>query len=217
MLGDQYEVFMRAAVDEPALYKSVEAQLRLGDPTLLRWEFLSGLGLPIGECDPSKVPELQEPWDRFLTQYARGLVVDELSNLPGNIQMDGDQMIIWRCMTVRRDWMDGEMWERPLGVCWTFDPEFADAHFGYLGSPDEVRMVMKALVSPFDVDWQATVELNALDEYLTDEEREIRLKEDSVVQLVSVQFSDEESPRDVSHLRLVLPAGATAPSMALAM
>jgi hypothetical protein len=61
----------------------------------------------------------------------------------------------------------------------------------------------------------ATIELNAVDEFVTGEEREIRLLENAVVELQSLRFRHEDDIRDVSHLQASLTAGASAGPMAI--
>lgn len=162
-------------------------------PLPLEFAFMQGIDDP-SSFDPGRPGEHGGAYERFLgrkVQEALGAALDRIGN-GFMVEPDG-RIRLWRSIVVAEGWERGEVFERPLGLFWAFDPEYAVAHHG----PSVAGMrtvVLEGLVDPDGIDWELTVTLNAVDEATVGEEREVRLLASAKVELVAAQGID------VSHL-----------------
>lgn len=84
----------------------------------------------------------------------------------------------------------------PLGVFWSWDPEWcggADAHWGAVDAADLPLIHLVASVPVCSVDWQTTL-LCAMDYLCGDDERELRLKPDARMTLLSMSVDGVSVP-----------------------
>jgi hypothetical protein len=103
-------------------------------------------------------------------------VLWQLSNL-----FTGDTLRVYRVITAPPTWKPDS---RHPGIYWSWDQNAAEAHWGDF-SDGNVKWEMEADVSYNQIDWPKTLIQNALADY--ESEREIRLKENTPVNLISVK------------------------------
>jgi hypothetical protein len=121
-----------------------------------------------------------EDFDEFVAEYSVELVSEAVANIQFDADISADGIRIWRSIMVDADWLDDGLHARPLGVCWSFEKGAAECHYGdFSEGLREIRI--EALVDPDDVDWPATLRLNAT----MDEEKEIRVGDDAFVTVLS--------------------------------
>jgi hypothetical protein len=127
---------------------------------------------------------------------------------------DGDEvhLPISRSLHVSSDWHRKEALERPLGLCWSWDSEAAfpwDAQT----VKDGMTITISGLVTLEDIDWKATLIQAALG-CVSDDEREIRVKDSAMVTVEAVyqrfRHGTDWVKLDAPELTgTVLPAGTT--------
>jgi len=102
-----------------------------------------------------------------------------------------------------RDLKEGNLGEyKGVGIYWTWEREWA---YSYSNTLDEISVVLKAIISKKEINWEETIKQNTLnDSYREKKEKEITLKEGSRVEIVDI-FLEGES---------VLKAGKTIHSIA---
>jgi hypothetical protein len=216
MLWGEHERFLEQSISKRELIEHATSEIRR-DTYYVEQRFAAEHGIEFHEQLLLDDPEIGVQFDQFLEMVGYEKVSEALDNLVERTESRADKIAIWRCITVSRHWMETEMLSRPLGICWSYDPSFAKAHFGSYGHGSEVSLVIEGLVDIQDVDWQRTVLLNAVDEFTTGEEREIRLRDDAFVELVSLRFSHEDGIRDVTRFDLHLAVGTEARQAAFAI
>ncbi|MNU31204.1 hypothetical protein D3C71_197220 [compost metagenome] len=150
--------------------------------------------------------EVRADYEKFVHGRAQDRVEEAISELSWLSVEDG-KIHIWRSITVKPDWVQRGITERPIGICWSHVESAAEAHFGSFSEGNR-EVTLHALVAIGDVNWQASVTLNAQCE----EEREIRVREDALVEVLSATWSSEERGGAFvkEEIGLVLPAGRTA-------
>jgi hypothetical protein len=120
---------------------------------------------------------------RFIAEFSGDLVAEAAAGIQFGADVSEDGLRIWRSIMVDRDWLDHGLYARPLGVCWSFEEGAAECHYGdFSVGLREIRV--EAFVDPADVDWATTLRLNAR----MDEEKEIRVKDDAFVTVVSAAW-----------------------------
>jgi hypothetical protein len=150
--------------------------------------------------------EIRADYEKFVHVRAEERVGAAINDLAWLKVADG-KIDIWRSITVKPDWIQNGIMEHPLGVCWSHVEGAAEAHFGDFSAENRL-VVLHGRVSIDDVDWQMSVITNAQAE----EEREIRLKDDSIVEVLSGEWAPEvRGGNFVSEvIGLSLPAGVEA-------
>jgi hypothetical protein len=141
-------------------------------------------------------------FDEFVAEYSEDLVADAAIEIQYSTDVSEHGLRIWRSIMVDRDWLDNEVNTRPLGVCWSFEEEAAESHYGDFS--DDMREIrVEAFVDPSDVDWATTLRLNAL----MAEEKEIRVKDDAFVTVLSAVWVGHRHTEDVEAMTTNIFAG----------
>lgn len=114
-------------------------------------------------------------YQRRLRHWAEERVYDALSNIEwlgrhGTIP-------IWREITAPANWTPDA--QHP-GIYWSWDQHAAEAHWGNFDGGN-VKWLMHARVAMKNVDWPATLAMNANPDY--ESEKEIRLKPNTPIKL----------------------------------
>lgn len=157
----------------------------LSPGSLVCWEYAVSVGHP----DPDSLDSANEPgFADFLFTRAAQLVESKLARLAGSIDENDGAVCLYRGLFVDREWIDGDITGRPIGVCWSWDYDFAIAHRGETGSDTPIDVRLVGLVEMESIDWTETVILSATDEYVTGEEREVRLLPQAVVEVAAVDW-----------------------------
>lgn len=136
--------------------------------------------------DP-RLPEHADEFGDFLRGKAREGVARAAHVLAHGILRRPDGRIeLWREIVVDPLWDRGEVYSRPLGTCWAFEPGAAEAHWGE-GGPGRIRIVVHGAVDPAGADWAETVALNAVSgDTLGEEECEVRLRPEARVEILGL-------------------------------
>jgi hypothetical protein len=129
--------------------------------------------------------ETRADYEKFVHGRAQERVEAAINELSWLKEVDG-RINVWRSITVRPDWIQNGITDQPIGLCWSHAEDAAEAHFGNF-SEDHRLVVLHGMVSIEDVDWQTSVITNAQAE----EEREIRLKGDAIVEVLSGTWAPE--------------------------
>jgi len=166
--------------------------------SLISYEY----GCHIGADDPTSVdPNTKDgvsaDFAEFATYRAKDLVEEKITALAQAIDENDDTICLYRGLYVSQEWIEGDLSDRPIGMCWSWDYEFAIAHHMAdpgNGEPIDVRVV--GLVKPSDIDWNATVILAVTDEYVTGEEREVRLRPDARIAIAGVDWRPASCDND---------------------
>lgn len=146
-----------------------------------------------------------EAFENFISGYADELVSTAAAEIECNIEVSQDGIRIWRSIMVEDDWLQNGIRSRGLGVCWSFERDAAECHYGdFSEGMREVRL--EALVDPGDVDWHATIRLNST----LEEERELRLRDDAFVHVVSAVWIGEGDAIDIDERDVAAGEGAFA-------
>lgn len=157
---------------------------------LIAFECACDLGLenPI-DYDPKSGGVLAPEFLGFVDRRANELIAEEIDKLSGLLDADG-RLTVHRSMIVEESWLQAELNPRDLGVCWTWNEADAIAHHAhnFEGSTDGIEIRLRGRVHCDQVDWTATVALNAGDDYFTGTENEIRLKLGSLVEVDRVEW-----------------------------
>ncbi len=101
---------------------------------------------------------------------------------------DNNEITIWRAMTVDDNWLSKlEKGSIRIGEFWSWSESGAEAHWS---EGHENKVVLKAKIKEYYVDWKETYELNIHPNY--NEEKEIRLFKNTLIRLEEVIFNDEK-------------------------
>lgn len=142
------------------------------------------------DFDPTQDESLVAEFNEYLDWRVREIVGEEISRLAYDIQVEGTVLLVYRSIVVPYSWGVEDVGSRSLGVCWSWDWQFAVPHSGG-GNANEVKEVkLSGKVEVNGIDWEMTVALNAMNSLIGEDEREIRLREDAEVML----FKVEEGP-----------------------
>lgn len=144
-------------------------------------------GLHVRSDDPDRlVPRDDARFARFLQAHAAEAVERAVETLSRVLDENDGYLCLYRGMIVPADWLDGDLCARGLGQCWSWDYEFATPHRGPAADGQAVEVRIVATVAVQDVDWTATVAIQASEAYLTAEEREVRLLPQAMVSVAAV-------------------------------
>lgn len=176
-------------LDIEAIVEDVKERL-LGDssPGLgVFVKFASSIGLDDeDDFDPRKNDQYRAAFAEYLDDEVRDLVNEQICRLQIDVPVENDELVIYRTIIVPVAWTAERLDDRPIGVCWSWDQQYAVAYVGG-GSVDEDQEVrLTAAVDVAAVDLEATVALNACNEYWGEDEREIRLRDDAAVRVFGI-------------------------------
>jgi hypothetical protein len=194
---------IEATVDETSASEEVSEYLLCTEEDMMQHEYSWRIGEDDVDFDDD---ETRADYEKFVRGRAEDRVEEAISELSWLSAADG-KISIWRSITVKSDWIHNGMTEQPIGVCWSHVESAAEAHFGSF-SEGLREVTLHGLVDIEDVDWQASVTLNAQCE----EEREIRVKGDALVEILSATWSPEARGGESANeeIGLCLPAGKEA-------
>jgi hypothetical protein len=151
-------------------------------------DFARERGVEDQDCfDPRVDADLMSHFDIFLEEKVTEVVNEEIGRLAYDVQADNGLLTIYRSIVVPKAWGIDDLDSRPLGVCWSWEKQFA---VPYSGGGDEETHKETRLTGKVElayVDWVLTVALNAQNAYWGEDEREIRLGEDASVDLFEVE------------------------------
>lgn len=156
-----------------------------GSPMLMQFSGEQGNERQGYELDPGESPELMQAFKNFLQQRVPKLLHETIDDLVDSVEIEDEELHIWRAMKVSPEWLAEGLDQGGLGVCWAFDPSGAVAHDG-AGGDESLDVRLHAKVNLYFVDWSETIVLNTVDVYTVGEENEIRLKPEASVALLSV-------------------------------
>jgi hypothetical protein len=143
------------------------------------------------EVDPREGPGFTAHFTEFVIGKARALVAEKADELATVLDDNDGTICVYRGLSVDRSWIENDLTARPIGVCWSWDDDFAIAHCGECDGSDMIDVRVVGLVRVQDIDWTETVTLAASDVYVTGEEREIRLNTDALVEIAGVDWRPE--------------------------
>jgi hypothetical protein len=111
-------------------------------------------------------------------------------------------LTIYRAMTL----VDiKDMKTKGVGVCWTWDEDSAEAHYGKF-APEYVKYTLKVQVQEGDINWEGTIRLN-LDPDIGESEKEIRLKKGCHPLLLAWRRNEEEWQVPLRQWRSITASG----------
>ena len=155
------------------------------------------------DYDPRGKDGLDPDFHAFVRWKAKERVDEEMDRISHECVVEDGLVVLWRELVVDADWIDGAFRDRPIGICWSWDRNFAVAHYGTdIGKPGRVKALVKALCEPDAVDWQMTVTLNAAAHYTVGDEKEIRLHHDRMIEIETImthegRFAEVTPSREV--------------------
>lgn len=190
-------------VDEASASAEVSDYLLCTEEDMMQHEY----SWQIGEDDIDyEDDEIRAAYEKFVHGRAEDRVEAAVNELAWLDVADG-RIHVWRSLTVPTDWIRYGIAEQPIGVCWAYSEEAAEAHFGNF-SQDLREVTLHGLVAIEDIDWQASVILNGQ----CGDEREIRIKDNAMVEVLSATWSPAASGGTFSteEIGLILPAGKIA-------
>lgn len=136
--------------------------------------------------DPRSAGLVSE-FNDFLDEKVSEVVSEEISRLTFDVKGEDGALAIYRSIVVPNEWSVHDLSARPLGVCWSWEAQFA---VPYSGGGDEKSDMEVRLTGTIDVDcvnWELTVALNATNAYWGEDEREIRLHDDAEVSVGQIE------------------------------
>ena len=179
-------------LDREALVSGVLAVILedCGPGSLLAMEFAMEAGIGDWEdFDPAGDTGLRSAFHDFALAVAGERVGDEIGRIGGELRDEGGRLVGWRAISVPPSWPQEDWADRPAGVCWSWDPDFAATHMG--GQAGTRPAVLKARFGADCVDWFETVRLNAASRYTTGDEKELRLLPGVEVEISEIVLLDE--------------------------
>ena len=126
----------------------------------------------------------EEAFSEWLENYVDERVSSIAYYLQNRFTIEGGEIVLYRKLTAPTDWVEqGGLTSRGLGEYWSWDEHAAEAHWGeFKEGTDEYLMVGSALQR--DIDWVTTIVANIDPAY--EDEREIKMKDNSTVKLQAV-------------------------------
>lgn len=124
---------------------------------------------------------------RYCQNYYATESIRVETQIKQNAMQNGGMIQAWRSVEVPM----GKRYDvtaQPLGVFWSWEP---DADLNQM-MPKVNRVVLEGLISPDHVDWFKTLSRNV--SYLFEEEREIRVLDNSPIRLVGIEADTELVP-----------------------
>lgn len=169
-----------------------------GPGAKLAGDYAIQMGFEDYESFDPRDPEHWPDFDAWARDLAAARVDEEADRILEEVTVQPDGILtVWREMIVPRGWIEDEMEKAPLGKCWSWDPSFAIAHQGHgWNDPDRMTVKMQALVPVDDIDWDETLALNAAGEYTVGDEKEIRLLDEAVVEVIRIERAAFDQPYD---------------------
>lgn len=137
--------------------------------------------------DPRHDEDLMSDFDLFLQEKVADVVNEEIGRLAYDVQADDGSLAVFRSIIVPNCWGIDDIDARPLGVCWSWDEQFAVSYVGGGEQEKSKEVRLSGKVELHGVDWELTVALNAMNAYWGEDEREIRLGDDAQVMLFKVE------------------------------
>lgn len=123
-------------------------------------------------------------WTKYELEYLADNFISDIKKL-----IKDRKLIIWRAMTVNKEWESRLAQAKHLGIYWSWDSESAEPHWGY-DSNSPFTVIMQATVDETSVNWDETIQMNINPGYT--EEKEIRLVKGSKIQILSIKIDDKE-------------------------
>jgi len=103
--------------------------------------------------------------------------------------IDGDELSIWRRITVPDNWLEHlEKQGNRLGIYWSWEPNAAEEHWGY--DENKRLALIESLIKVDYIDWINTIRLNMDPE--AEEEKEIRLFKNTPLQIINLEIDGEK-------------------------
>jgi hypothetical protein len=180
----------------------------------------------VGDNEFWEMPDFHQQLDAFAGVIAMREIWTALETLGAKIPVQKDQVRIYRSLIVEPGWMGKEMFDRPLGIFWSYDRAGVGA---YDGSPKKLEnpleILLTADVALSDIDWTETLALKAGSRYAHGEEFEIRLLTTASVTLQNIEWRKNDFanwcpkqlpsehlwvPANFAHKGIVLSAGVEA-------
>ncbi|TLX15930.1 hypothetical protein [Rhizobium sp. MHM7A] len=134
---------------------------------------------------------------QFVRTRAQELIDEKIGRLAEEIDENDGAINLYRGLLVNAEWLKSDITSRPVGVCWSWDYEFArwydpDVN-GKLATcapeiEEEIEVRLVSIIEIDDVDWTETIRLNASELYTVGEEREVRLKANAKVEIAGVDW-----------------------------
>ncbi len=138
------------------------------------------------EFDPRSAGLMSEFSD-FLDEKVSEVVREEISRLMYDVRGEGGALAIYRSIVVPNEWIAHDLSERPLGVCWSWEAQFAVPYSGGGDEESDKEVRLNGSVDVDCVNWELTVALNATNAYWGEDEREIRLYDDAEVSVGRIE------------------------------
>lgn len=140
--------------------------------------------------DP-KSSNLWYEFQRWVSDIAAQRSLEQVDRIEREAEWLPDRrMVVWREMTVEKDWIENGLRDSSVGQCWSWDRNYAEAHQGKgFDDPERMRVRLRAYVEPDDIDWIETIALNAAADYTVGDEKEIRLFESACPEVVLVEWA----------------------------
>lgn len=159
------------------------------DHELSEYAFAASIGEDHEDVD-FEDPETQSEYSDFLLPFTVDLVDTALDDVLEGLQIHDGLVRVWRSIAVPSDWLENEAHARPLGVCWSFEEDAAECHWGdFSECREEIRV--EALVDPSHVNWAGSIYCNTR----MGEEKEIRLSHTAVVDVVGAKWISRRDGR----------------------
>jgi len=142
-----------------------------------------------GEYDPGEGedPSESEQFKRWLPLYLKSLIDNAEDRILYSATTQAGKMIVWRVIVAPADWIQKGIFERSLGVFWSWSEGSAEAHWGSFEKSGIVEYLITSSVSLKDVEWDVTLATNA--DLTQEEEREIRVREGTPMPVLGVVAS----------------------------
>lgn len=178
------EVDYQAAVE--STLEDILSDCRFGSRIALEYAYSTHIDNP-EDYDPRRSGEIDSGFLEFARWTARERVADEVNRIATECVFEEGMLVLWRELVVDENWIDGAFRERPIGVCWSWDKNYAEAHHAFdSGKPGRVKVLVKGLADLDSVDWQMTVVLNAAHPYTVGDEKEIRLLAGRMIEIDTI-------------------------------
>lgn len=132
----------------------------------------------MSEDEITETPEYKN-WLQYEIEYRFGELKDKFLKLKN----ENSEIEIYREMKVPANWIDNLKNPAHLGIYWSYDKKAAEAHWGYDG---DIHVLITATVKFDKINWQDTFLAN-LDVNIGDMEKEIRLYEDTALNVIDIE------------------------------
>jgi hypothetical protein len=150
-------------------------------------EFARDLGIEDQDDFDPRSAGLMSEFNDFLDEKVSEVVSEEISRLTFDVTGDGGALAIYRSIVVPNEWNAHDLSARSLGVCWSWEAQFAVPYSGGGDEECDKEVRLTGTVDVDGVDWELTVALNATNAYWGEDEREIRLHDDAEVSVGRIE------------------------------